>query len=72
MGTQIGASLPNFYVVDGNDMVPGLFPVGRQWRLDIPNNHLQYALTWFFLAIALAVIFVLYHRPPKQDPQSDA
>jgi surfeit locus 1 family protein len=72
MGNKVGTSLPNYYVVDGNDTVQGLFPVGRQWRLDIPNNHLQYALTWFFLAIALAVIFVLYHRPPKQDPQSDA
>ena len=71
MGNQIGMPVPNYYVVDGNDAVPGLYPVGRQWRLDIPNNHLQYALTWFFLAIALGVIFVLYHRPAKQGSPSD-
>ena len=65
MGNQIGMPVPNYYVVDGNDAVPGLYPVGRQWRLDIPNNHLKYALTWFFLAIALGVIFVLYHRSPS-------
>ena len=31
-------------------------------RLDLPNDHLQYAITWFSLAIALIVIYVLYHR----------
>jgi surfeit locus 1 family protein len=27
-----------------------------------PNNHLQYALTWYSLAVTLLVIFVLYAR----------
>lgn len=35
-------------------------------RVDIPNNHLGYALTWFGLAIALAVIFVLSQRKPAR------
>jgi len=26
------------------------------------NDHLQYALTWYALAVALAVIYGLYHR----------
>lgn len=55
-------SLTNFYVVDGNTDVPGTYPLGRQWILDIRNDHLQYALTWFLLAGALAVIYVVYHR----------
>lgn len=62
MATRIGADLPDFYIVDGNDRGPWRYPVGRQWRLDIRNDHLHYALTWFALAIALAVIYVLYHR----------
>jgi len=28
----------------------------------LPNDHLQYAITWFSLAVALAVIYVLFHR----------
>jgi len=46
---------------------PGGVPVGGQTRLDIPNDHLQYAITWFSLAIGLAVIYVLYHRGRKPE-----
>lgn len=28
----------------------------------LPNNHLQYAITWYSLAAVLAVVFVLYRR----------
>ncbi len=31
-----------------------------------PNNHLQYALTWYGLAVALLVIFVSYLRKGRQ------
>ena len=36
-------------------------PIGGQTRLDISNNHLQYAITWFGFAATLVVIYVLYH-----------
>jgi surfeit locus 1 family protein len=42
--------------------IPGGWPLGGQTRLDIPNNHLQYALTWFLLALCLVVIYVIYVR----------
>jgi len=51
-----------FYVVADLAGTPGGFPVGRQWRMDIRNNHLEYAITWFALAAALLVIYLLYHR----------
>lgn len=35
---------------------PGGYPLGGQTRVTIPNDHLQYALTWYMLAAALAVI----------------
>lgn len=66
MATEIGAELPAFYILDGNEDVPGLFPVGKQWRLDIRNDHLQYALTWFGLALGLLVIYIVYHRRPSE------
>ena len=40
---------------------PEALPVEGQSAIDIPNNHLQYALTWFSLAAALLAIYILYH-----------
>lgn len=69
MAETAAMPLTNYYIVDGNDAVPGLFPVGRQWTLDIRNDHLQYAITWFGLALGLLVIYVLYHRQPDTKPE---
>jgi surfeit locus 1 family protein len=43
---------------------PGGWPKGGITRLELPNDHLQYAITWYALAVALIVIYVLYHRSP--------
>ncbi len=44
--------------VDANDAPnEGRLPVGGVTIIDQPNNHLQYALTWYGLAAALAVVF---------------
>ncbi|WP_395712525.1 SURF1 family protein [Reyranella sp.] len=40
---------------------PGGLPVGGQTRLDIPNDHLQYAITWFGIALAMAGVYLAYH-----------
>lgn len=40
---------------------PGGVPVGGQTRLDIPNDHLQYAITWFLIAFAMAGVYLAYH-----------
>jgi surfeit locus 1 family protein len=42
--------------------VPGGWPQGGQTRLKLPNDHLQYALTWFLLALGLAVVYGVYVR----------
>jgi surfeit locus 1 family protein len=41
---------------------PGGWPKGGVTNLELPNHHLQYAVTWFSLAAALAVIYVLSQR----------
>ena len=56
---------PGYYVVAEKVEGPSDFPVGRQWRLDIRNDHLGYALTWYGLALALLVIYIVYHRRPS-------
>ena len=40
---------------------PGGVPIGGQTRLDIPNDHLQYAITWFLLALAMAGVYLAFH-----------
>ena len=50
------------YMDAGPALNPGGFPRGGQTHTELPNDHLQYAITWFALAGALAVIYVLYHR----------
>ena len=66
--------LPAMAAADGLDRVapfyidadatpnPGGWPKGAVTRLALRNDHLQYAITWFSLAVALLVIYFLYHR----------
>lgn len=51
--------LPVFIDADGTPN-PGGLPVGGVTMVDMPNNHLQYAVTWFGLAAALAGVAVTF------------
>lgn len=51
-----------FYIEAGPQPNPGGFPIGGQTLMTLPSNHLQYALTWYALAVAAAAIYILYHR----------
>jgi len=51
-----------FYIDADASPNPGGWPKGGVTRLSLPNDHLQYAITWFSLAVALMVIYFLYHR----------
>lgn len=54
----VPAFLPYVLEVDARPN-PGGYPLGGQTRLELPNNHLGYALTWYGLALALLVIYGL-------------
>jgi surfeit locus 1 family protein len=64
MARQLGGSAPVAPVfleaAAGSD--PRALPRGGQTRIDVPNDHLQYAVTWFALAVAMAVIWFIYSR----------
>ncbi|MEG6508747.1 SURF1 family protein [Methyloligella sp. 2.7D] len=66
---------PFFVDAEASD-IPGGWPKGGQTDLALPNNHLQYALTWFSMAAALAVVFVIYGwsvlRGKPLDPDGEA
>jgi surfeit locus 1 family protein len=51
-----------FYIDADAAPNPGGWPKGGVTPPALPNDHLQYAFTWFSLAVALLVIYVLYHR----------
>lgn len=55
-------TLPGYYVLSGAKEPPGGYPIPRQWRIDIRNNHVEYAITWYLMAVILLVIYVLFHR----------
>lgn len=52
--------LPFFVDVSTTDGAVSAGPVGGVTRVSLPNNHLQYAVTWFGLAAALIVIAGLF------------
>ncbi|MBB4122219.1 SURF1 family protein [Martelella radicis] len=44
-----------FFIDAGDAENPGGLPVGGVTRISFPNNHLQYAITWYGLAAVLAI-----------------
>jgi surfeit locus 1 family protein len=50
---------PFFLEAEASD-VPGGWPQGGQTRVTFPNNHLQYAITWFGLAVCLLAVYGIY------------
>jgi surfeit locus 1 family protein len=63
IAAHFGLSQTAPFVVDADATpVPGGWPQGGTTEIDIPNNHLDYALTWFGLAIGLLVVSVAWLR----------
>ena len=47
------------------------WPVGGQVRLDIPNNHFQYALTWYGLGLGLIGVYLVFGLKRGRESQDD-
>jgi surfeit locus 1 family protein len=65
MGAALGAArpAPTFLMLQ-TPAPSGFGPTPMALPLDIPNNHLGYAVTWFGLALTLAGVYlaVLWRR----------
>lgn len=48
--------------------VPGGWPRAGVTRLELPNRHLEYAVTWFGLAASLAAVFAFFARRQLNAP----
>jgi surfeit locus 1 family protein len=51
---------PPFYVEQEAPVPPGGLPAPGNLVPNLPNNHLQYAITWFGLAAVLAGVFAVF------------
>jgi len=62
-GMHSAAEILPFFVDADATPNPGGLPIGGVTLIDMPNNHLQYAVTWYGLAAALvAVLAVAFWR----------
>jgi surfeit locus 1 family protein len=59
------APLP-YYLEAGPTGYPGGLPVGGHAALDIRNEHLQYAVTWYALACGLLTVYLCYRRGERR------
>lgn len=67
-GLPSGAEIVPVFVDADNAPNPGGLPVGGVTMVDLPNNHLQYVITWYGLAAALAgVLGVWLWRGSRQN-----
>ena len=50
--------LENRFYLEAVDNGPNGYPLGNQTRIYLRNNHLQYAITWFLIALSLIGVFI--------------
>jgi surfeit locus 1 family protein len=51
---------------------PGSLPQAGETRISIRNNHLQYALTWYALAVVLLIMSGLWFRQESRRRKTGA
>lgn len=44
------------------NLAPDMLPIPADGNITLRNDHLGYAVTWFMVALAGVIIFILYHR----------
>ncbi len=61
MAMSVGIQKISLFFLDADEAKnPGGYPLGGQTFINIPNNHLGYAITWFGLALALLGVFTIF------------
>jgi surfeit locus 1 family protein len=54
------SSAAPFYIDQEAPVPPGGLPLPGKLEVNLPNNHLQYVITWFGLALALVGVYVVW------------
>ncbi|AHG44346.1 cytochrome oxidase [Rhizobium leguminosarum bv. trifolii CB782] len=70
VGLEKARVIPFFVDADSTPNPAGL-PIGGVTQVDLPNDHLQYAFTWYGLAVVLVVVVAIswFRKPGKQPAQ---
>jgi len=45
-------------------------PAAARLALDLPNNHLQYAITWYALAAGLVAVYIVFLRRHRRGEET--
>jgi surfeit locus 1 family protein len=56
-----------FYVEQESPVPAGGVPKPGELRVNLPNNHLQYAVTWYGLAVVLLAVFAAFVRSRRRE-----
>jgi len=56
-----------FYIEADATPNPGGWPLGKAAAAELPNNHLQYAITWFSLAVGMVVVYIVSQRQGRRS-----
>jgi len=58
-----------FFVDADSTLNPAGLPIGGVTQVDLPNDHLQYAVTWYGLAAVLvAIVLISWFRKGSKSP----
>jgi surfeit locus 1 family protein len=61
-----------FYIDQEAPPAPGGLPRVGPLKANLPNNHLQYAVTWYGLAAVLVVASLLFWRSRRREARDEA
>ena len=55
------------------NIFPVQAPIGGQTRVNLPNRHLEYVVTWYGLALALVIVYVqwLIKQTNRAKPENE-
>lgn len=59
-----------FYVDQEAPLPPGGLPRAGPLKIKLPNNHLQYAVTWYGLALVLVAVAFFFWRSSRRSARS--
>lgn len=69
--TEAGKVAP-FYIEQEAPAPPGGLPQPGRLKPSLPNNHLQYAITWYGLALVLAGVFFAFARGRRRAAKAQS